>query len=819
MYISHKWLKRYLPELDDFTPEQIATALTESLAEVEGHEKVRSALKNLVVGEVINVEKHPENEKLSVCQVNLGGSEATIICGAANVAQGQKVAVCLPGGLVYNPQNGTAFQIAAKKIKGIISQGMICSGKELAINNDHEEILVLENELKPGLDLTEMLQDTVYEIENKSLNHRPDCFSHEGIARELSALLGLKFIENKQEISLVATTKVDFTVENKLDSKLCPRFTALVLSDVVVKPSPLWLQTVLSAVKIRPINNIVDITNYVTFDKGQPMHAYDYDKLANKKLVIRQAHPKEKVKTLDDKIHSLSKDMIVITDGNSIQDIAGIMGGFDTEISNKTKTIVLEAANFNMYAVRKTSRTLAIRTEASTRNEKGLDPNLTEKAIKSAIQLVMDLAHAEVASDLIDVYPNPRSEQLIKLDINLVKRFLGIDLSKQQIIDKLTMLNLKISSDEKINESELIDDNTNKLQQQMLSVTIPTYRMDLNITQDLLEEIARIYGYANIKPTLPTKDLKPAPSNDISQFIRRVNKTITGCGMDEIMTYSFVGEEWYKTIGLNIRDCLAIKNPLSPELSHMRNSLVPSLLLKAQLNSKNYNDFDYFENNRVVEKKLDAEKIHIQPRKLAGIKFTNQNEEILYYDLKANLDNLFAEIGVKPEFKPLPKASNHILQTILHPGRSALIYLQDQELGILGEVNGKTAAAAELHGKTAIFELNLDLLLSLAQLRKKYKPLAVFQSVKRDLSFWFNTNTLYADIIKHINSLEEPLIVNVKLKDVFIPKDKKAKKSITFKITLQSYQETLQEDQISKVIARVVATLNKELQAELRAGK
>ena len=829
MLISQKWLQKYLPDLDDIQPREIAIALTESLAEVEGFKSVRNQLKNIVVGEVVSVEKHPESEQLSVCKVSMGNGTQSIICRAKNVAEGQKVAVCLPGGQIYSPDTGTAMQISAKKIKGIVSQGMICSGKELNINNNHETIMVLEPELKTGLDLTSLLQDVVYEIENKSLSHRSDCFSHEGIARELSALLGLKFKENAQEISIIPTAKLPFTVEVNVDAKICSRFTSIVLSDLKVQESPLWLQAALSAVEVRPINNIVDITNYVMLDRGQPLHAYDYDKLAQKKLVVRYARIGEQVTTLDDKQHKLSKDVLVITDGSSVEDIAAVMGGQKTEISAKTKTIVLEAANFNMFTIRKGSRILGIRTEASTRMEKGLDPNLPESAIKSAIQLITDLALAEISTDLLDFYPDPKQPEIIKLDINLVKRFLGLDLSKQQIIDKLAMLNLTVTEDEKINEKTLLDDNTNKIQLRTINVIVPTYRMDLHIEQDLLEEIARVYGYGNIKPSLPVKDLTAAEANNLSIFIRTVNKILTACGMDEIMTYSFVGANLYDKLGLDINNCVKIKNPLSPELSLLRNSIVPSLLQKAQLNSKNFDNFSFFEIGRAIYKDLDQDKLHLQPRKLGGLIFITGNNSMVYYQLQSNLNNLFKELGLKVIWQPYSKVvssyETQILQPILHPGRSALISIEKdkQPLGIIGETNYRTRTALNFHGFAAVFELDLETLQKNTLAKKSYRPLVVYPPVKRDLSFWFSEQRLYSEIEKAVFSLKNPLIVNMRFLDLFAPvtapKKPQAvlKKGITFELTLQSHTKTLKDDQIINVINQVVAILSKQFQAELRS--
>lgn len=813
MYISYKWLQKYLPNLHQYKHEEIAEALTNTLAEVEEFKAVRSELSNIIVGEVKNVEKHPDSDKLSVCKVDIGTSKAqTIICGAPNVTEGQKVAVCLPGGTVYDPKEANkTISIEEREVRGVVSQGMICSAKELGISDEHEDIMVLEPDLETGINIAEMISDIIYEIENKSISHRGDCFSHRGIARELSAILNVDYLTPKfDEISLITNPEINFDIEVKVEEDLCPRFSAIVIKDAEIKDSPLWLQSLLSAVGVRPINNIVDIINYVMMDKGQPMHAYDYDKLKMKKLVVRKAKEGETVKTLDSQEYKLTPEMVVITDGSQVEDIAGIMGGFDSQITKDTKTIVFESANWNMFNIRKTSRMLHIRTEASTRYEKGQDPNLTEEAIKSAAKLVIDTTNSEVASDLIDYYPDPKGTKEVTLDLALVNRFLGIEISRQDIITLLEGLNLTLLEKDD-------DDNTNQVNKTQLTFIIPSYRLDINAQQDLLEEIARLYGYDQIIPTLPERDLKATKNNPISILERKVTYSLTSTtGLDEVMTYSFVGKDIYEKTNLDIKKCLEIENPISPELSHMRNTLVPSLVEKIFENSKNINDFGIFEIGKRIEMELDENGIHKQPRLITGAVYNDVNKNDLFFDAKGIVDNLTDSLNIEVSYDK--KLEKSIILNAFHPGRSATIRLGENILGYIGEVHPKVLFDWDIEGRLAIFELDFDLILKNYSKDPHYQQTSSFQTVTRDLSFWFKNDTEYSQIEAAISSLDNNLIKEISLKDLFQPEDND-KKSITISITLQSDEKTLSDKEISITIDKITNTIEKGLKATLRSGK
>lgn len=813
MFVSHKWLKRYIPDLDKYIPEQIADAFTSSLADVE-HIVLRNAgVNSVVVGEVLTVVKHDKSNKLSICTVSCAEPEArTILCGAPNVAAGQKVAVCLPGGAVNDIHTpGSMLTIAEREIMGTVSQGMICSEKELGLSDNHDGIMVLEQDANVGDSIDDLIIDYIYEIENKALGHRPDCFSHMGLARELAAILSLSFVEPQlDELPIVPTAKLELSIDKKVDNELCPRFSSILLADVSIKPSPLWLKARLSMIGIRPVNNVVDLTNYVMADKGQPMHAYDYDKLASKKLVIRHAKSGEKMTALDGKLYEMDKNAIVITDGKNIEDIAGIMGGAGTQITDETKNVVLEAANFNMYSIRRTSRLLGLRSEASTRFEKGIDPNLTEMAIKTAATLIQDLSGAEVASELLDIYPEKTREREIKLDFSKINRFLGIEISKQKAIDILGNLNLFLK------ESVTSGVDTNQFQQPIGIFVIPTYRPDLVMDHDLLEEIARIYGFANVKPTIPERDLTPVIENPISVNNRKLVFSLTGLGFDELTTYSFVDEQIYSKSRLDIKTCLELENPLAPELSHMRSSLLASLVKVVSENSREYHSVNIFELGRGVRTELDAKGIHLQPRLCSAAIWSAQTNPNIFFDIKGIVEALLARLNIQADFEILG-SSKEPGSAALHPGRSAVIISRQNQnvIGVIGEAHPELLANWELNGSMALFELYSDALREL-EASTSYKPLSPYQKVSRDLSFLLPEAIEYAEITKQIMNLGIELIRSVRFVDTFVPADNENQKSITISVMLQSDKRTLTDAEITEVITSVVRVIERNLDGKLR---
>lgn len=813
MLISHKWLKKYIPDLDELSKAQIGETLSLKLAEVERIIPIRQELKGIVSGEIMEVERIEGNDKLSKCKVKISDNEISdIICGAPNVKKDMKVAVCLPGGSIYDPGNREVREITSKSVHGITSNGMICSEKELGISDEHEGIMELETEMPIGTDLLPILQDHVYEIENKSLGHRPDCFSHEGIAREICAILNLNFNKETQEQPLIPSLILPLEVMIKAPEDQCIRFVTIILSDIKVHYSPLWLKALLASTGIRSVNNVVDSANYIMLDKGQPLHTYDYDKITSNKLIIRMGKNNEVINAIDGKEYKINDKMLVISNGNSIDDIAGIMGGKSSEITNETKNIIIEAANFNMYSIRRTSRELGLRSEASTRFEKGQDPEKVETAIKQAVHLILDLAQGEIASEMNDQYPKKSETVKIELDLVLVRRFLGIELPVREIINYFDRLGLIVEDEEKImNITGLPENNL------PVTVIVPSFRRDLKIQEDLLEEIARLYGYDRLIPTLPQKDITAVIPNKGLKVNRKVGGIMRALGYDEIYSYSFVGQELYSRLGLDIKECLKIVNPLSPDLSYFRNSLIPSLIEKLEINKKNYNKALMYEIGRIVYKKMNEESgLHAQPLHITGI-YWDKESNTPFFDSKAVIEKLSQELVLDLTIEPMKDLGEwKILEPLLHKGRTGVIKIKEEVVGIISEIHPKLMHDIELVGKASIFELDLSKITEKTDFKKEYSPISSYQSIKRDLSFYVNNDILFSNIIMIIKGINDPYLKDIELLDIFEPKDMQGKKSMTISIKLQSDKETLKDEEINGSIDKVIEELEKQIKASFR---
>lgn len=802
MLISKNWLLQYLPENIKVSDTELKEKISVALAEIENMQKIGEKLKNIVVGEIKQIKPHPKSSKLQLTIVDIGQKRKNpIVCAASNIFEGAKIPVALPGGIVLNPEQETGKQdiciIKEITILKVKSRGMLCSQKELGISNDHTGIWILPDEVKVGENFVKLISDTVLEIENKALTHRPDCFSHLGIAREISTIIKSPFDYKESEELLIPTETLPLVV--KIENKtLCKRYTAIAIQGVKIKPSPLWLQLKLLACGVRPINNVVDATNYVMLDLGQPLHAFDYNKLNTPRIIVRTARPRENTTTLDGEKRSLKKTHLLICDPGGPIGIAGIMGSLNSEIYEDTRDIVIESANFEMYNIRRTSRELGIRSEASTRFEKGLDPNLTLPALRQVVQLITDIAGGEVASEVFDFYPEPIKEKTLEIQITDVPRLLGIDLQKKQIMDILQALQLEIQSPET---------STNNIK-----VIVPTFRKDLNIKEDLLEEIARIYGYDKFKPTLPKRNIQPAKLNQKRQFEKSAKLTLTTLGFDEIYTYSFTGEESYKKTLLDIKECIQLRNPISPELGYMRNSIIPNILEKVQPNIVNFEEISFFEIARIFQKEKNKEKLPKQPKHIAGVlclsnqslKGDNSPEDRLFYILKGKIETLMEKLNIKRiKFEKEQKVE------YLYPGKQAKILVNNIQIGSIGIIHPEVKINWNIKQNTAIFVLDFEKVFKNTKETKKYTNVSKFPQVSRDLSFWINKDIEANKILESLQNTKCKFVKEIKITDIYLAKGKKNQKSITIKIKLQSTKSTLSEKNINTDIKTFIKTIEK----------
>lgn len=812
MKLSVNWLKQFVPDFDNDETAEISRKLSSSLAEVDKFYDICKELDNILAGEIKELITHPEfNVKIAVVDVGTE-SNLEIVCGASNIKIGNIVPVCLVGGTVYDPKDTTkTVTIEEKEMNGKKSEGMLCSEKELGIGDDHTKVFILPDDTPKGTNIAAILKDTVIEIENKALTHRPDCFCHLGIAREIAVQNKFKFKGESLLQVPIKTANKPLTVEVK-DEVSCKRYSVVVISDVKIKNSPLWLQSRLIAAGMRPINNIVDISNYIMLEMGQPTHAFDYDKIEDNKLVLRKAKKGESITTLDGVERKLDDGMLVNTDGKGVIGIAGVMGGKNSEISASTNTIILQVENFEMFNIRRTTRILGLRTEASTRFEKGLDPNLVGDAMNKFVEMIIDIAGGEIASDVIDIYPNKEENKEFYTDLIKINNFLGIKAERAELIEILNALGIEII--ENLDSEPQINPEGVKIDP--IKVRIPTIRRDINIKEDLYEEIIRIYGYENIPFELPARDLKPPVKNQRFELEKKLVSMLTASGSDQVFLYSFAGEELYNKVGLDYDDNLKILNPISHEHTFFQDTLVPAILEKVGLNTQRFEKQDIFVISKVVLKAMDNENgIHIQPKFITGA--ISSREDNLFLKAKGKIELILKSIGLSNiRYENLAGKVPFKKAKLFHPNKSAIIYSGEEQIGIIGYIYPTAIQNLGITKDTVGYELNFDILSILSKENVSYKKIYNFPEVFRDISFWIDEDILIQDIKSVFEGLELDILSKIEVGEIYRSKDKDGKKSITLNITLQSSERTLNEAEINEAIETITEKLTSKLEIDLR---
>lgn len=825
MLVSQNQLKSYLPELSN-DPEIVRLKMTKALAEIESYTKTHVDVTNLVVGEVLKVYPHPESKKLKVAEVDISSGineekeVVTIVCGAPNLEVSQKVVVVKPGGKVYDAHLNemTLFTVEKRSVAGIESCGMICSARELGLGEDHDGILVLPNEYTVGTDLNakDIIVDIVYEIENKTISHRSDCFSHRGIARELKSIFNLSTFYNITHDKLNNVKAKDLPLQININTTLCSRFTAIIITNIEVKPSPLWLQRYLNNIGIRPINNIVDITNYIMTDLGQPMHAFDYEKLDKKQLNVRNANKDEIIATLDGKEHVLNTETVVIADGENPTSIAGIMGGLNSEISDNTKTIVLEAATWDMFNIRRTSRNVGIRTEASMRFEKGLDTELTMEAVVYATNLIQDLAGGDIASEIFDIYPNPIDEKIIELDVNRMNRILGINISRDEVLTILNSLNINTEHAAYVK----VDGVNPILNTSYINLVIPSYRKDLKIQEDIYEEVARIYGYDKFIPTAPSRSNMVPEKNIFSKAERKIKIALVDDNFEEMFGYSFVSKEMWEKANLNIDNILRLTNPLNPDVEYIRDDLLPSLLSLAEKNTLkyNYDNLSYFEYNRVTYKNLYLESslsndkgLHLQPWILGMVNIDKGIDTITN-----SIKHIISKFDVSYSIENFTNTDNFINVpnvTLFHPGKSAVIMIKSSSgdmitIGAYGQLHPKVNANYKFKNSLNVYiaSINIDKLLDNDKVSESsFKTISDYQTISRDITVNLDKFVSVSHIQQKVKDLNISEIDKVETIDRF---QKNEKIAVTLRLYLRRYDKDISTKEIDEIIGKVETLLS-----------
>ena len=792
MNTTLSWIKAYVPDLT-CTAQEYTDAMTLSGTKVEGYEAADRDLDKIVIGQIEKIEKHPDSDHLIICQVNVGAETIQIVTGAPNVKEGDKIPVVLDGGRVAGNHDGKmtegGIQIKKGKLRGVESNGMMCSIEELGSSREFYPeapeygIYIFPEDAVVGADAIEELglHDVTFEYEITS--NRVDCFGVIGIAREAAATFGKEFHPPVVTPTGNAENASDYVKVTVKDTGLCPRYCARVVKNIRIAPSPKWMQRRLAAAGIRPINNIVDITNYIMEEYGQPMHAYDYDQLAGHEIIVRRAAKDEKFVTLDEQERTLDENVLVICDGEKSVGIAGIMGGENSMITDDVKTMLFEAACFDGTNIRLSSKRIGLRTDASAKFEKGLDPNNAEEAINRACQLIEELGAGEVVGGIVDVYPTVKEPVRIPFEPERINALLGTDISAEEMLGYFKKIDL--GYDEKTNE-----------------IIAPTFRQDLFRTADLAEEVARFFGYANIPTTLPTGeattgklpfDLRVrAVAQDIAEF----------CGFSQGMMYSFESPKAFEKLMLPadspLRNAIKIMNPLGEDFSIMRTQSVNGMLTSLGFNysHRNKNVRLYELGNIYIPKALPLTELPDE-----RVQFTlGMYGEGDFFTMKGVIEEFLDKLGITGRKSYRPNSG----KTFLHPGRQANVYYGDKLLGFLGEVHPLVASAYGIGEKAYIAVLDMPTVTELATFDRKYAGIAKFPAVSRDISMVVPKQILAGEIEDVIIQRGGKILENCQLFDIYEGAQiRSGFKSMAYSITFRAKDRTLEEGDITAAMKKI----------------
>lgn len=799
MNIALSWIKAYVPELE-CTDQEYCDAMTLSGTKVEGFERTDKNLEKIVVGQIESIEKHPDADKLIVCQVNIGSETIQIVTGANNVNVLDKVPVVLDGGKVAG-ENGECIRIKSGKLRGITSQGMMCSIEELGSNNEmypeapEDGIYIFGTDVEIGADAVALLglRDTVYEYEITS--NRVDCYSVLGIAREAAATFRKPFlppvveeIGNQEDVNDFVTIEVN-------DPDLCPRYCARVCKNIKIGPSPEWMQRRLAASGIRPINNLVDITNYVMEEYGQPMHAYDMDHIAGNKIIVRRAKDGDEFQTLDGQIRKLDSEILMICDAEKEVGIAGIMGGENSKITDDVKTVLFEAATFNGPNIRKSAKRIGLRTDASGKFEKGLDPRNAEAAIHRACQLIEELECGEAVGGLIDVKVPLKPLTRIAFEPERINKLLGTDISVEEMLEIFKREGLEYEESSK----ELI---------------IPSYRQDLEGFADIAEEVARFYGYDNIPTTLPTGEATAGKLSYKLRIEQQARNIAEYCGFSQAMTYSFESPKVFDKLLIDpedeLRKTVTITNPLGEDFSIMRtlplNGMLNSLAINYNRRNKNVRLYEL--GNIYLPESLPLTKLP-EERMQFTLGFYGEGD---FFTLKGVAEEFFTSVGMYKKAVYNPEAGKNFL----HPGRQALISYDGVIVGYLGELHPEVLDHYNIGTKAYIAVLDMPNIIPFTTFDRKYTGIARFPAVSRDISMVVPKTILVGEIERVIEQRGGKILESYELFDIYEGSQiKEGYKSIAYSIVFRDKDRTLEDSDIIVVMKKILNGLE-QMGIELR---
>ncbi|ANB62129.1 phenylalanine--tRNA ligase subunit beta [Anoxybacteroides amylolyticum] len=803
MFVSYKWLQEYV-DLTGITAKELADRITKSGIEVESVEVLNKGAQGVVVGHVIEREQHPNADKLSKCLVDIGeGEPVQIICGAPNVAKGQKVAVAKVGAVL--PGN---LKIKRAKLRGEESNGMICSLQELGIESKlvpkqyADGIFVFPSDAPVGVDALELLNLDDEVLELGLTPNRADCLSMIGVAYEVAAILGrsvklpaIELHENSESVQDYISVRVDAPEDN-------PLYAGRIVKNVKIGPSPLWMQTRLMAAGIRPHNNVVDITNYILLEYGQPLHAFDYDRLGSNEIVVRRAKASETIVTLDDVERTITENHLVITNGSVPVALAGVMGGANSEVQDDTTTVFIESAYFTSPVIRQAVKDHGLRSESSTRFEKGIDPARTKEALDRAAALMAEYAGGEVVGGVVEVNTWQPKDVVVTITLDRINRVLGTSIKKEEVAGILTNLQFTFTEDHGT-----------------FTITVPSRRRDIAIEEDIIEEVARLYGYDHLPATLPVGEVNPGKLTPYQAKRRHVRRYLEDVGLFQAITYSLTNEAKAAMFALETAEPIRLALPMSEERSVLRQSLVPHLLEAASYNrARQVENVALYEIGSVYlatnEHELPNEK-----ERLAGVLtgvwhahlWQGEKKAIDFYVVKGILDGLFHMLGLENRMEYKQAKREH-----LHLGRTAEILLDDKTIGFIGQLHPVVQKEYDLK-ETYVFELALTDLLHAEVEDIRYSPIPRFPSITRDIALVVDEHIIAGDLQKAIIAAGGELLKDVSIFDVYkgdrLPE---GKKSIAFSLRYYDPERTLTDEEVTNVHEQVIKAVEQQFGATLR---
>lgn len=803
MLIPLSWIKEYLDL--NLSPAEIAKILTMAGLEVDSYKTIDLGVENVVVGHVLQVDKHPNADKLCVATVTDGQEVYQVVCGAPNCRPGIKTALARLGATLKGA-DGQTFTIKKSKLRGVESSGMLCAADELNLSSEGEGILELPESAQPGTPIQELFSDTIFEISlTPNLSH---CSSIIGVVRELSAATGLPMREPHISLKEGGEAINQLTKVNILDTEACPRYTCRLIRNIKVGPSPDWLKMRLEKSGLRSINNVVDVTNYVLLEMGHPLHAFDFDRLEGKEIIVKKASEGMTFRTLDDKERQLSHQDLMICDAKQPVALAGVMGGMNSEVNQDTQNILLESAYFDPVTIRKTSKRLGLQTDSSKRFERGTDPNGLIASLDRAAMLIQQVAGGEIAAGAIDTKSRDFPEKVIVCRLNRLNQLLGIVLGQGEVEDIFRRLRF----------------GYNWNGQDSWDVRVPTYRVDVQAEIDLIEEVARLYGYDNIKKTASRYVTSQLPHAPIYLFEQEMRNRLIAEGLQEFLTCDLIGPSLLDVIqqdqALQPESMVHVMNPTSVEQSILRTSLLPGLLQVVKYNVDHQNHhISGFEIGRIHFKESESQ---FNEQSVAAIVLSGKSRpqdwaqkphDYDFYDLKGIVENLLKEIGVTDyKFKNLG-------MQIFHSGRQASIFVDSLEIGSIGEIHPAIQRRLDVPQRILFGEFNLHDLMQVAKRKDKVKSLALYPGSERDWTLTIKTSVPFADVMRLIRSQEASLLESAALIDIY-RSDKLGPEyqNITLRFVYRDLTKTIEQEVVDKEHQRLTQTVVQQLGDAIKAS-